>query len=266
MKYIVLCLIAAGVCLAAGLFLTSLLGRKRHFSRIVRVLLTVVFTLIFLIAVAAGYLSRYSHAGKEALAALSGSESVKVSETSTGWYFDGPGEKSALIFYPGAKVEAAAYAPLLLQLAESGEDAFLIRMPCNMAIFGMNRADSVMETYDYGSWYLAGHSMGGMTAALYTCSHPDAVDGLILLAAYSTKELPDEVRLCSIYGSEDGCLDRREYEQMEWPADFREVVIPGGNHAQFGDYGHQKGDGEALISAQEQQEAAVRAMTEMIEE
>lgn len=108
--------------------------------------------------------------------------------------------------------------------------------------------------------------MGGMTAALYTCSHPDAVDGLILLAAYSTKELPDEVRLCSIYGSEDGCLDRKEYEQMEWPADSREIVIPGGNHAQFGDYGHQKGDGEALISAQEQQEAAVRAMTEMIEE
>ena len=42
--------------------------------------------------------------------------------------FDGPGEGSALIFYPGGKVEAEAYAPLLFSLAEGGEDCELVEL------------------------------------------------------------------------------------------------------------------------------------------
>ena len=36
------------------------------------------------------------------------------------------------------------------------------------------------------------------------------------------------------------------------PEDAVLQVIPGGNHAQFGSYGPQKGDGEPLISPAEQ--------------
>ena len=38
-----------------------------------------------------------------------------------------------------------------------------------------------------------------------------------------------------------------------WPENFTEKVISGGNHAQFGSYGAQKGDGQASITAAEQQ-------------
>ena len=37
-----------------------------------------------------------------------------------------------------------------------------------------------------------------------------------------------------------------------WPENAMELVIPGGNHAQFGDYGLQHGDGTATISAEAQ--------------
>jgi len=36
------------------------------------------------------------------------------------------------------------------------------------------------------------------------------------------------------------------------PQDYKEVCIEGGNHAQFGSYGTQKGDGTAAIPAEEQ--------------
>lgn len=42
------------------------------------------------------------------------------------------------------------------------------------------------------------------------------------------------------------------------PEAYYEYAIEGGNHAQFGNYGEQKGDGAALISAEEQQQQAVQ--------
>ena len=41
-------------------------------------------------------------------------------------------------------------------------------------------------------------------------------------------------------------------------------MIEGGNHAQFGDYGLQKGDGQAGISREEQQEITARLIEEMV--
>jgi hypothetical protein len=43
------------------------------------------------------------------------------------------------------------------------------------------------------------------------------------------------------------------------PADTTWVVIEGGNHAQFGDYGSQPGDNPATISAADQQTQVVMA-------
>ncbi|MDW7658981.1 MAG: alpha/beta hydrolase [Bacillota bacterium] len=38
------------------------------------------------------------------------------------------------------------------------------------------------------------------------------------------------------------------------------VLIAGGNHAQFGNYGKQRGDPDASISSEEQQNIAVEAI------
>ena len=192
---------------------------------------------------------------------------VEMEETDYGLYMDGPRDESALIFYPGAKVEYTAYVPLLCQLAEKGVDVCLIKMPCNLAFLGQNKAEDVMKKYEYEKWYLGGHSLGGAMAAYYAANHLDDLEGLILLAAYSTKDLQeDDFSVISLYGSEDGVLnmDKIEDGRAYMPENYTEICIEGGNHAQFGNYGMQKGDGTAFISRQEQQDQTIEAVYRMI--
>ena len=192
---------------------------------------------------------------------------VEMEENDYGLYMDGPGDESALIFYPGAKVEYTAYVPLLWQLAEKGVDVFLIKMPCNLAFLGQNKAEDVMRKYEYEKWYLGGHSLGGAMAAFYAAKHPDELDGMVLLAAYSTKDLHEEdFSVVSLYGSEDGVLnmDKIEKSRSNMPKNYTEICIEGGNHAQFGNYGVQKGDGAASISREEQQNQTAEAIYKMI--
>ena len=98
--------------------------------------------------------------------------------------------------------------------------------------------------------------MGGMTAAGFAADHADELAGVIMLAADPTEKLADGLDYFSVYGSEDGCLERTVYEESRsnWPqcAHIAESVIPGANHAQFGSYGAQSGDGEPGITAEEQ--------------
>ena len=261
MKYVILCLIALAVCIALGALVTALIGhslkkRDRRLARPAAVLMTVVFALAIACAAMFGYLEIYYHADGEAAAALESGDGVNVSHEGRVWAFDGPGTRAALAFYPGAKVEAEAYAPLLRELAENGVDCFLAEMPFRMAIFGSGAAGDIIAAHDYEDWYVGGHSMGGMTAAGYAAGHPDEVAGVIMLAAYSTEKLDDGLELFSVYGTEDGCLERAVYEEnrSNWPQNSHvaESVIPGANHAQFGSYGAQSGDGEPGITAEEQ--------------
>ena len=175
---------------------------------------------------------------------------------------------TALIFYLGAKVEDLAYASLLKQLAADGIDCYLVHMPDNLAFMGMNRADKIMETYSYNHWYLAGHSLGGAMAAVYADKNSEKLDGLIFLAAYSTKDLSDtDLKVLSIYGSNDGVvnMDKVTEGRKLMPSVYEEFCIQGGNHAGYGYYGVQKGDGEADISAKEQQEETAEKIVEFCE-
>ena len=188
---------------------------------------------------------------------------VQISEFSDGLLLDGPAEDTAFIFYPGAKVEYTAYAKLLYGLAESGAaDCFLVKMPCNLAILGKSKADGIMQSYSYKHWILGGHSLGGAMAAIYAAEHD--LDGLVLLAAYTTKEV-DEPTL-EIYGSEDGVLNMqklRDGDKLYTQKPLHEV-IEGGNHAQFGDYGEQKGDGKATIAREKQQQITIEKIESLI--
>ena len=222
------------------------------------IVFAVLFALFFF------YTENYYHADRTAVMMLRTDEYASVTSSQTGLLFDGPGEEDLLIFYPGAKVQETAYAPLLRQIAEEGMDVFLVRMPARLAFFGSNKADEALqETADYANVYIGGHSLGGAMAANYAAEHAESLDGVILLAAYSTKPLPDNLPVLSVYGTEDGVLNRANYEKnLANVPNLQEVVIEGGNHAQFGSYGEQRGDGEASIDPGRQWNETAEAILE----
>lgn len=199
--------------------------------------------------------------------ALADTDYVSVSETDFGYFFNGPGEDEALIFYPGAKVEDLAYAELLKTIAAGGADCFLVHMPFNLAFFGTNRAGDIVSAYNYKRWYLAGHSLGGAMAAEFAAKNGEKLDGLIFLAAYSAADISSlDLKTLSIYGSEDKVLNIAKLEAGRdlIPNGYEEFVIEGGNHAGFGDYGEQRGDGETKIPANEQKAIAAKKILECI--
>lgn len=166
---------------------------------------------------------------------------------------------TALIFYPGGKVEYAAYIPLLEKLSQSGITCVLVKMPFNLAVFAPNAADQVYAKLpDIKNWYIGGHSLGGAMASAYAAEHKDKIQGLVLLGAYIYGDV-DPDRSITIYGSEDLVLDRSKITYAE-----NVVIIQGGNHAQFGNYGEQKGDGSATISREEQQAITVKEILEFL--
>lgn len=212
------------------------------------------------------YAETYYHADAAAEAAMVSDGRVQIGRTDYGWFFDGDSTENVLIFYPGGKVEATAYAPLCRALAENGFDVCLVEMPFRLAFFGGSKADAVIGSTDYAHTYLAGHSLGGVFAAYYAADHADRLDGVVLLASYPAKTLDPHLKTMLIYGSEDGVLDRKQVQKNRdhLPADAAEIVIEGGNHAQFGFYGAQRGDGTAKIPPEQQIEETVAAIAETL--
>lgn len=219
---------------------------------------------ILLMMVFGVYVSIFYHAGTTAKELVKGNDMVQAKEVKNGLLLDGPGEDSAIIFYPGAKVEYIAYVPVFMEVASNGVDVFLVDMPFHLAFFGLNKASDIYEEYSYEHWYLSGHSLGGAMAANYASKHMEEYDGLILLASYSVDPLESEqFRVLSLYGSEDQVLamDKVKEGREKIAGEYKEVCLEGGNHAWFGDYGKQKGDGEATISHEKQwQQAAEEIM------
>lgn len=178
------------------------------------------------------------------------------------------GVKAGLIFYPGGLVDHAAYAPLMEMLMERGMLCLLTEMPFDLAVLDADAAEGLIGKHpEVSRWLIGGHSLGGAMAADYAAKHPQDFEGLVLLGAYAQADLSrTEMRVLSIFGSEDGVMNRGKYEEYldHYPKRFEEIVIEGGNHAQFGDYGKQKGDGAAQITAKEQQKQTVDAIALML--
>lgn len=223
---------------------------------------TVLFTSILLITILFSafliYASDYYKADEVAKAVLL-SEEVKLVEDNIMMLTPPTPGDTAVIFYPGAKVEHIAYLPLLEKINQnSNVTCFLVKMPYNMAIFDANAADEIIGQFpEIKNWYIAGHSMGGAMASDYASKHQDVVKGLILLGAYIYGNYPVENAL-TVYGSFNTSVE----EKINYTENI--VVIEGGNHAQFGNYGKQKGDPDATISAVEQQNITMEAIQEFI--
>ncbi len=209
----------------------------------------------------------------EALQALQGDAQVSV--TPGDWLVFTPIDRvaqSGLILYPGGRVDARAYAPEALEIARQGYLVVIVKMPLNLAVFAPERATQVMQAYpEIHHWVVGGHSLGGAMAAEFAFRNPQAVDGLVLWAAYpaGSSSLADRgMDVVSVSASMDGLAtpDKIRAARSLLPANTRYVVIEGGNHAQFGWYGAQSGDMPAQISREAQQSQVAAATLELLQE
>ena len=232
---------------------------KRMKRKTLKIVLSSLAALVILLT--AGffiYASQYYHADASAAAILEQNSNIRAEGRFTILSPYTPSD-TAFIFYPGAKVEAEAYLPMLEKLRLKGVTCVLVEMPFRMAIFDTDAADDVFQLLpDVQNFYIGGHSMGGAMASSYAAGHQDKVKGLILLGAYIYGDYPVSKAL-TIYGTLNSDLEQH--------IDYTEniVVIEGGNHAQFGSYGRQKGDPDAAISAEKQQNIAAEAIVTFID-
>ncbi len=183
--------------------------------------------------------------------------------------------KAVIVFYPGGKVEYTAYSGLMYELASKGFVCVLPRMPENLAFLRINAVDILVEKHPTYTdtvrkldWYIAGHSLGGVAASTYLVDNLDKYVGMILCASYTPSDFSgSDLKLLSIYGSEDKVLSMDSYEanKVHWPAGAQEYVIQGGIHSYFGDYGIQSGDGEPTITNEQQIEEAADVIASFVE-
>ena len=234
-------------------------GKKKSIWLVVAMLV-----LLLVIGGCVIYVNDYYHPLDSAQDALMTTVTVRTYQLEDGaWVFEPLDTEisKGMIFYPGGKVAYEAYAPLMGMLAEEGFLCVLPEMPANLAVLDMDAAKEYPGQFpQVTEWYLGGHSLGGSMAASYVAEHAQEYEGLVLLAAYSTADLKDSgLQVLSVYGSEDGVLDMEKYEEYKanLPEDFHEKIIQGGNHAYFGSYGFQDGDGEANIRNEEQLQLTV---------
>ena len=246
-----------------------------------RIWILILAVLAVIVVGTAIYIGSYYHADGSAMDAVQRPVAGVETEDSEGDWITfrkaeptGTGGEDAssigLIFYPGGKVQYESYGPLMEMLAKEDIVCVLVHMPGNLAVLDKDAAEDVMAAYpDIREWYIGGHSLGGVMAAAFAGDRTEALEGVFFLGSYTTEDLSDSgLKGLTLTGSEDGVLDRKKYEENRGnlPAGTVEVTIPGGNHAGFGSYGPQKGDGEASISPEAQQESTAAALTEWIRE
>lgn len=205
-----------------------------------------------------------------ALAALESDSAVQVTETAD-WYAFTPAEDATtgLVYSPGARVDARATAAVLRPLAESGYLVIVLKEPLGIALTDLDQASGAIGTYDgIEHWAVGGHSLGGVSAAMYADQHPDQIDGLLLHASYPMDDMSDaDLAVTSVSGSEDGLSTPAKIadSRSDLPSDTVFVEVEGAVHAFFADYGTQPGDGTPTVSRDEAQRQIIAAGLELMD-
>ncbi|CAN5244180.1 hypothetical protein BH09ACT1_BH09ACT1_07380 [soil metagenome] len=226
--------------------------RERMTRRPVLRSLGVVGALVWLAII--GWLAP-SVAVQPALAAMRSSASVAVTENATQIVLTPTGsvDDVGLFFQPGAKVDARAYAAVLLPVAEAGHVVVIPKQPLGIAFLSTGAFTSARGDFaPVTRWVVGGHSLGGtvaaMTADSYCGSRSEPVVGLLLFASYPASDISKSLDcpVLSISGSRDGLSTPAKIRSTKrlLPEDAEYVTIRGAVHAYFGDYGTQSGDGQ----------------------
>lgn len=204
----------------------------------------------------------------EELAAVRDDPAVTLAESPDGLVLSPASGSSGtgLVFIPGARVEAAAYAGKLSGLAAAGVTVVIVEPLLNLAIADPRPLSTFTALApDVVQWAVGGHSLGGVKACLL--ADDPAVDALVLFGSYCANDLSGApLRVLSISASEDGLSTPDDIEAAagSLPPDTQFASIEGANHAAFGDYGEQPGDGTATAVSEEVRAELTALLTDFL--
>ena len=244
-----------------------------------RVVAWAIVVLLVAAVLGVAYVGTPYTASAEEMAAVRANPNVTVSSMGEGYVLapvDGTVDPStdlretALVYYPGARVDPTAYLPVLAPVvAQTGITVFVPRPPLNLAVLDPDMADPIIAGHpDVDRWFVGGHSLGGAMACRFAARNPDRISGVLLFGSYCDRDLGETgLRVLSVRGSADTVLDReaslRNRDNLP-ENDTVEVTIRGMNHTQFGVYSGQRGDSPATISYEQAHEALRDAMIDFL--
>ncbi|GLI27844.1 alpha/beta hydrolase [Agromyces rhizosphaerae] len=172
---------------------------------------------------------------------------------------------TGLVFIPGAKVDPYAYLRVLSGVVEAGATVVITKPTLNLAFFDVRSLDDFTAAAPgVDEWWVGGHSLGGVRACMLAGEGESDAAGLVLFGSYCANDLADSgLEVLSISGSNDGLTTPDDVTGNAGllPVDAVFVELDGANHADFGDYGVQPGDGESTMPREE----SLAAITEALE-
>ena len=187
---------------------------------------------------------------------------AEKAESSSDWLYFPAEDKSKpmIIFYPGALVAPESYSSWAQTVAKAGYPVYILKMPLDLAILAPNRGEKVLSEQSNRDYIIGGHSLGGVMASRFAREHDKQLRGVFFLASYPDEKgsLADKnIPVLSLTAENDHVLNHDAYQKAkkELPKNTDYQEIAGGNHAGFGSYGAQKGDGKSTIHDQNQQVA-----------
>jgi len=168
-------------------------------------------------------------------------------------------------------VQLKAYTPMARHIAEAGYRVVLVRLPflSRHALLESHRRDVTAEARrqmqaadSVGPWVVAGHSFGGVLASRLAQESPELIEALVLIGTTHPRDIDlsdSGLAVTKILGTQDGVatVERARANADRLPPTARWIEIEGANHAQFGYYGPQLGDGRASLTRVDQQRQLV---------
>ena len=215
-------------------------------------------------------LNMYAETSYESLEAMDNAieeldlSTIEVLESNTAITYTVTNPKMNIIFVPGGLVEPDSYNYLATRLALNGYNVTISKAKFNLAIFQPNKPNRYIDE-DLEN-VIIGHSLGGVVSTM-AASGNDEIDKVILLGSYAIKDITDKDTLI-ITAEHDIAMDQESFTDALQYVNNNVTLynIEGGNHAQFGWYGEQKGDGTAEMSTITQQDIVVNQILEFLTE
>lgn len=191
------------------------------------------------------------------------------------------GIDTGIIFYPGGLVDEKSYLPLLVELCKDGYGVYILKSPFRLPILNQDGAEKIIKENHFNKYVLMGHSLGGTAMLKYFSKQTELsskIENLVLLASYSdgsyifdslkNDNYKSNANMLSIVGTNDRILDIKKYEEDKnnLSRDTQYLLIDGGNHSYFGNYGKQYKDGQATISIEQQQHFVLSEVEKFLNE